>query len=160
MYTSAARSSIQPAPRAASEQRFEEFIAVSSPSNIVDLDYSRMRKLWLEQRRQVSRQKRAMKPIAWISFRGGGTIIPARSPYEREILIEHIDQCAKRYGSVRVELDRETWTIDCKHGVGICSTCHRSTDGVCYKCGSVTLCTRCAQERLRATKAKRTDRRS
>lgn len=39
-----------------------------------------------------------MTDVAHLSFRGGGLLLPAHTPYERELLIEYIEATTKRHG--------------------------------------------------------------
>ena len=39
-----------------------------------------------------------MKGIAHVSFQGGGLIVPAQTPYERQLLFEHVEASAKQHG--------------------------------------------------------------
>lgn len=41
-----------------------------------------------------------MQGTAHISFDGGGLILPAQTPYERQLVFEHVEASTKRYGHV------------------------------------------------------------
>lgn len=89
-----------------------------------------------------------MKHIARIAFRGGGIILPYRSPYDREVFFEHVTQCAKRYGDIRFELSGRSWTVS-THGkdgatCGLCNQVHRLS----YISGTRILCQPCARRQL------------
>ena len=52
-----------------------------------------------------------MKGIARLSFHDGGLFLPVRTPYDHEVLFEYADRYAKRYGRVRLEIDRHECTV-------------------------------------------------
>ena len=88
-----------------------------------------------------------MKGVARISFHGGALFVPAKTPYEREVLFEHLDLYAKRHGIVRVELNRHEWTVCRREGdkLLLCSDCSRRLDSLSYALGGRTLCAFCAK---------------
>jgi hypothetical protein len=47
----------------------------------------------------------------------GGLIIPTHSPYDRQLLREHLEQLTGPAGSVRLGLDGEEWTVTRLHGM-------------------------------------------
>jgi hypothetical protein len=76
-----------------------------------------------------------MKGFAHISFAGGGLIVPAQTPYERELLVEHIEASTRRHGSVQLEVNRRHWTVvslSKGHREG-CATCSRRLDRRRYR---------------------------
>ena len=88
-----------------------------------------------------------MKGVARIFFHGGALFLPARTPYDRELLFEHLDLYAKRHGSIRVELDRREWTVK-RSDVAkppVCATCARRLDNLTYALGGRNLCGFCAK---------------
>jgi len=88
-----------------------------------------------------------MKGVARISFQGGALFVPAKTPYDREVLFEHLDLYAKRHGTVRVELNRREWTVT-KSSVGersLCADCNRRLDALTYALGGRALCASCAR---------------
>lgn len=92
-----------------------------------------------------------MKGVALISFAGGGIIVPAKTPYDRELLFEHVSSLAKRYGQVHLALTGGRWEV-----VAVAAsdpaTCRRCTQPVrrlVYRSGLRTLCTWCAEREAR-----------
>ena len=78
-----------------------------------------------------------MKDIARITFEGGGLILPMHTPYERELLVEHIEVSTKRHGWVRLEVNRRQWTISMNNGRRqVCASCSRWPDNLSYPTGS------------------------
>jgi hypothetical protein len=51
------------------------------------------------------------KGIARVSHSGGATLLPARSPYERELLLQYLTRAGRRYLALRLDLDGETWSL-------------------------------------------------
>jgi hypothetical protein len=90
-----------------------------------------------------------MKDVAHISFEGGGLIIPTHTPYERQLLFEHLEVSTKQHGSVRLEINRQHWTISMNNGSGkLCASCTRSPDNLTYRFDGQSLCGHCARRVL------------
>lgn len=72
-----------------------------------------------------------MGQIAHIRYDGGALLLPAQDPYERELVFEEAECCARRHGSADVQLGRkEIWIRvadvhmpceGCRHPVGLLS---------------------------------------
>jgi hypothetical protein len=92
-----------------------------------------------------------MKGVARISFQGGALFIPVKTPYERELLFEHVDLYTKRHGQVRIEFNRREWVVSAVNGEQLmrCSACGRRLDALTYAMGGRTLCAPCARRDLR-----------
>lgn len=91
-----------------------------------------------------------MRGIAFISFPGGGLVLPARTPYERELLFQHVKQCANRYGRVRLAFNRREWTVQVVSGDSSpCAACDQRVEGLLYESAGRTLCAQCAGGALR-----------
>ena len=90
-----------------------------------------------------------MKNVAQLFFQGGGLILPAQTPYEREFLVEHLESSTRRHGSVRLVFNREQWTVtvdsECTQA---CDTCSRKPSDLTYRSESSTLCGPCGREAL------------
>ena len=90
-----------------------------------------------------------MKDVAHIWFDGGGLIMPAQTPYERQLLVEHLEVSTKQHGSVRLELNRRHWTISRNTRPDtVCGSCSRSRDDLTYRFDGQTLCGQCARRIL------------
>jgi hypothetical protein len=90
-----------------------------------------------------------MEDVAHISFEGGGLVIPIHTPYERQLLVEHVELSTKRYGSVRLEMNRRNWSVSINDGPGeMCSSCARQADELTYRSNGKSLCRRCARRAL------------
>ena len=86
--------------------------------------------------------------IAHVSFTGGGIFVPARTPYDRQMLIEHVVDRVRSKGQVQVSVDNQRWLVHLVLGLSTarCWSCGNSADAVCYPtaCGEVVYCVRCA----------------
>jgi hypothetical protein len=88
------------------------------------------------------------KGIAHLSFAGGGMFIPARSPYDRQLLAEHVLNRVRLKGSVQVLVDDRRWLVNLlrhRRASG-CSRCGCSVTSVCSDAAADTVvyCVRCA----------------
>lgn len=92
-----------------------------------------------------------MKGVARISHPNGGMILPAKSPYDLELVIEHVDLYAKRHGRVHLELNRRDWLVTMRNGElpGVCTACDQRLDSLTYANGVGRLCGRCVRRELR-----------
>jgi len=87
-----------------------------------------------------------MKGIAHVAYPGGGTVLPARSAYERQVLVEHVTHRARRSTVVRLELDGRRWSITaadsvdrsecakCLRRVSVSGTRPGDADAYCVSC--------------------------
>ena len=87
------------------------------------------------------------KGIAHLSFRGGGMLLPARSPYDRQLLTEHVVSRVRTDGRVQVLLDDRCWLVHLRRGPGAacCTACGHITESSCISrgCGN-SYCVKCA----------------
>ncbi len=88
------------------------------------------------------------KAIAHVSFPGGGMFLPARSPYDRQMLIEHIAYRVRSKGRVQVLLDEQRWMVQFNRGTSRlhCSSCDDAVDSTCHRAADdgVAYCLSCA----------------
>jgi hypothetical protein len=90
-----------------------------------------------------------MTEVAHISFEGGGLIVPAHTPYDRQLLFEHLEVSTRQHGAVRLAFNHRLWTISATTGQhGVCTACRRSLDGRTYRFDGQTLCGPCARRTL------------
>jgi len=86
--------------------------------------------------------------IAHISFRGGGVFLPARDPYDRQILIDHVTQRVRTEGRVQVLVANHRWMVQAgaAHRAATCAACGQAVGTVCYSdmSNGATHCARCA----------------
>ncbi|MFI5365153.1 MAG: hypothetical protein ACHQ4J_05975 [Candidatus Binatia bacterium] len=88
------------------------------------------------------------KGIAYVSFPGGGIFMPARSPYDRQMLIEHIADRVRSKGQVQVLIDNQRWMVHLNRGpsADCCEGCGYTRDPACYSptIGDGAYCVKCA----------------
>ena len=78
-----------------------------------------------------------MNDIAHLSFRGGGLILPAQTPYERELLVESVEASTKRHGSILLELNGRRWSISISNGLRfVCGACSDWPNGFSFPGGA------------------------
>ena len=78
-----------------------------------------------------------MNDIAHLSFKGGGLILPAYTPYERELLVECVEATTKRHGNLRLQVDGRHWNIRMSNGLRrVCVSCSRWPDDLTYPGGA------------------------
>ena len=89
-----------------------------------------------------------MKGIAHVSFHGGGLIVPVHTPYDRQLLFEHVEASAKRHGDVRLDWRHQHWTVSLGNGQRkVCAACRRSLHKLLtYRCDGRILCAWCARK--------------
>jgi hypothetical protein len=82
--------------------------------------------------------------IAHMFFRDGGTLLPASSPYDRQILIEYVTDRLRTAGAVEVRLEGRQWIVRMHDGdngswcaccgAAVHATCHAPADGPTAYC--------------------------
>ncbi len=92
-----------------------------------------------------------MKGVARISFQGGALLVPARTQYDHEVAFEHAESYARRYGVVRLEVDRQEFTVSYVNGGErrLCASCAHPLETLTYALGGRDLCLRCARRDTR-----------
>jgi hypothetical protein len=84
--------------------------------------------------------------VVALLFSGGGVILTAQTPYDREVLADYVLDCARRNHNVRLAIGRETWRVEARGGDRlVCSQCHRPLPETrCYASERQTVtCVRC-----------------
>jgi hypothetical protein len=73
------------------------------------------------------------KGIAHVSFPGGGIFLPARTPYDREALVEYIAHTVHANGRVQVLVDDQRWLVrgTRNRAAGNCAGCSRALSTAC-----------------------------
>jgi hypothetical protein len=91
-----------------------------------------------------------MHGIARISFTGGARLMPARNGYDRELVFEEAECCARRHGLVRLELGSAAITIRrAETPAQPCGGCGQLVDRLDFALGTRHLCQRCARHSAR-----------
>lgn len=88
------------------------------------------------------------KGIAHVSFLGGSLFCPARTPYDRQMLIEYIVDRVRAKERVQVLMGELRWMVHLRQGGGDaqCSACGGGLSGGCYSTdeGGQGYCLGCA----------------
>jgi len=73
--------------------------------------------------------------------------MPALLPYDRELVFETAAQTARRYGRVRLAIDRSEWVVTsvANGTAGECSFCGRAVEHVAYHGSGHLACAACAR---------------
>lgn len=67
-------------------------------------------------------------------------LLPAHTPYERELLVECVEATTKRYGLLRLEIDGRHWTIRMSRGLRpVCVSCSQWPRALTYPGGATGL---------------------
>ena len=91
-----------------------------------------------------------MNGIARISFSGGERLMPARNGYDRELVFDEAEFCARRHGHARLELNRSAILIRVVDDVPApCARCAKPADRLTFAFGDRMLCRRCARQSAR-----------
>jgi len=92
-----------------------------------------------------------MNGIARITYPGGERLMPARNGYDREVVFDEAEFCARRHGQVRLQLDRSAILIRvaAAEAPSICARCSKPTDRLSFALGNRTFCRRCARSSAR-----------
>jgi hypothetical protein len=87
------------------------------------------------------------KGIAHVSFAGGGFFLPARNPYDRQVLVEHVSETVRTKGRVQVLMADQLWTVHRNRGSNTtpCVRCGQAAPTVCHFGGrEACYCVTCA----------------
>jgi hypothetical protein len=49
---------------------------------------------------------------AHVTYQGGGLLLPTRTPYDRQLLQEHVLHLARREDTIQVRVKRTTWVVE------------------------------------------------
>lgn len=95
-----------------------------------------------------------MKGLARIFSAGGTLLVPAETPYDRQLLFESVEDSTRRYGTVRLNLNRRDWRISLVNGSSQrCAECGRSADRLIYAAEDLCVCGGCARRLATTTSA-------
>ena len=84
--------------------------------------------------------------IARIQMDGGALLLPARTPYEREVVLDHVRHRLRRYGFVHLEMNGRRRRIECiaPAAGAACAGCTRRVGMLACRFGAHMLCIDCA----------------
>ena len=95
-------------------------------------------------------RKLAMHGIAKLTFSGGERLMPARNGYDRELVFDEAECCARRHGEVRLELSSSAVLIRLARApAGACAKCQQPIDRLDFTLGEQHLCRRCVRVNAR-----------
>ena len=87
------------------------------------------------------------KGVAHVSYNGGGLCLPARSPYDRQLLMEEVLRQSHIHGIVQILLDNDRWLVHGLRGHSrvSCARCGRLTGSACHSGsrGEAVFCVGC-----------------
>ncbi len=65
--------------------------------------------------------------LASVAFKGGGVVLSAQTPYDREVLVEYVRDCIRAQHDVRLNLGADSWRVERVVGrhAGECPRCGR-----------------------------------
>ncbi len=69
-----------------------------------------------------------MRPqLASVAFKGGGVVLSAQTPYDREVLVDYVRDCLRAKQDVRLNLGPESWRVErvLRRHVAECPRCGR-----------------------------------
>ena len=91
---------------------------------------------------------RMLDGIAHVSFPGGGMFLPARSPYDRQLLVEHVAARVRAERRVQVLVDDRRWIVHLNPTSApvVCSRCGGALLLSCHSLGAGggAYCVKCA----------------
>lgn len=91
----------------------------------------------------------SLKPhgMARISFEGGALLLPARQPYDCELVFQAATSYARRYGVVLLELQGHpiTVTSSSEAEADPCAACARERGALTFHVAGRALCIDCAR---------------
>lgn len=90
-----------------------------------------------------------MQGTAHISFAGGGLILPAATPYQRQLVFEHFEASAKQHEHVGLIAKGLHWSVSLKAARHeLCASCSRSLHDLAYRRNGQNFCNHCTRRAL------------
>lgn len=89
-----------------------------------------------------------MGQVAHIRYDGGALLLPAQDPYDRELVFEEAEFCARRHGSVGVQLGRKEIRIrpSAAHARMPCQECRAPVGMMSFLIDDRLVCAQCAKQ--------------
>jgi len=98
--------------------------------------------------RDAAHHRTPTRCAAWISAPDGVVVLPAASPYEWQLLCEHVVAAARQRGSVRLRVGGNECVVHCDGAAGRrCSGCTRPLR-MTFRVAWRELCLDCARDFL------------
>src|SRR5258708_7427744 len=77
---------------------------------------------------------------------GGAVVVPVETPYEYEVLFDHVADYAKCHGPVNLELNNRTWTVSVGiRSARVCSRCGQPLAQLIYSLRRRSFCPVCVR---------------
>jgi hypothetical protein len=89
-----------------------------------------------------------MRLIAHITYPGGALVLPAHDPYDRQLVLQQAEACARRYGAVGLEVGGKQVRIHRTVADAACDLCSRPCAALSFAMDGGRLCTRCVRQRI------------
>jgi len=100
-----------------------------------------------------------MGQVAHIRYDGGALLLPAQDPYDREVVFQEAEFCAKRHGSAGLQLGRTRMRISiADDAAAICAHCHLRLGLLSFLIDRLEVCGSCARGDLNAARRSTDDR--
>lgn len=91
-----------------------------------------------------------MAQIAHIRYEGGALLLPAQDPYDRQVVFEEAEFCARRHGTVGVQFGRKEMRISMSPDEARvpCAECRQPVGLMGFLIDRRRVCSRCAKRRM------------
>ncbi len=89
-----------------------------------------------------------MGQIAHIRYDGGALLLPAQDPYDRELVFEEAEFCARRHGSVGVQFGRKQMWISLADTGTPCESCRHPMGLLSFVIEHHRYCSHCAKRAM------------
>ena len=88
-----------------------------------------------------------MGQVAHIRYAGGALLLPAQDPYDRQVVFEEAEFCARRHGTVGVQLGRKEIRISrsATDARIACATCRAPVGLTSFLIDRHCVCSHCAR---------------
>jgi hypothetical protein len=92
--------------------------------------------------------------IARIQMGGGALLLPARTPYEREVVLDHVRHRLRLYGFVHLEMNGRRCKVEpVTAGAALkCTSCDRRIGTLACRLGAQIVCLDCAVTPARSSR--------
>ena len=89
-----------------------------------------------------------MGQIAHIRYEGGAVLLPAQDPYDREVVFEEAEFCARRHGTVGVQVGVKQMRVSpsIMDARKLCEICRHPMGLLTFLIERRPLCEHCAKE--------------
>ncbi len=105
-----------------------------------------------------------MRHIARLLLGNGALIFNTGAPYDDQMIFEHADRYARLQGTIGLDLEGVTWTVNAAGGDVPCAACGERSARLRYTRPDLVLCASCARSTrlvpLRARAARKPPRRT